>query len=201
MLPVPEAAPEMPVAKVEAPVMVCEDSVELPVAVDNVPDAEAVLEPEWEAVEEEEELEEPPAVSVVLVVQALKWVSGVFWAKHTDGLASVLAGLLEPLGGSVFVVAAVLGEVAGHLVRLLGTDVLDVGRVLACAAHSLVRGRKRVSCGATGVTYLTAARRHAGGEEAATRAATAKTARRAEAFANMVSDCCGFVEEVVGIRR
>lgn len=46
MLPVPEAAPEMPVAKVEAPVMVCEDSVELPVAVDNVPDAEAVLEPE-----------------------------------------------------------------------------------------------------------------------------------------------------------
>lgn len=75
----PEAAPEMPVAKVEAPVMVCEDSVELPVAVDNVPDAEAVLEPEWEAVEEEEELEEPPAVSVVLVVQALKWASGVFW--------------------------------------------------------------------------------------------------------------------------
>ena len=58
--------------------MVCEDSVELPVAVDNVPDAEAVLEPEWEAVEEEE-LEEPPAVSVVLVVQALKWASGVFW--------------------------------------------------------------------------------------------------------------------------
>lgn len=77
----PEAAPEMPVAKVEAPVMVCEDSVELPVAVDNVPDAEAVLEPEWEAVEEEEELEEPPAVNVVLVVQALEWVSGVFWAN------------------------------------------------------------------------------------------------------------------------
>ena len=46
LLPVPEAAPEMPVAKVEAPVMVCEDSVELPLAVDNVPDAEAVLEPE-----------------------------------------------------------------------------------------------------------------------------------------------------------
>jgi len=58
---VPEAAPEMPVAKVEAPVMVCEDSVELPLAVDNVPDAVAVLEPEWEAVVEEEvELEEPP---------------------------------------------------------------------------------------------------------------------------------------------
>jgi hypothetical protein len=48
--------------------MVCEDSVELPLAVDNVPDAVAVLEPEWEAVEEEEELEEPLAVSVVLVV-------------------------------------------------------------------------------------------------------------------------------------
>lgn len=68
----------MPVAKVEAPVMVCEDSVELPVAVDNVPDAEAVLEPEWEAVEEED-LEEPPAVSVVLVVQAPEWASRVFW--------------------------------------------------------------------------------------------------------------------------
>jgi len=76
---VPEAAPEMPVAKVEAPVMVCEDSVLLPLAVDNVPDAEAVLEPEWEAVVEEEELEEPPAVNVVLVVRALKWVSCVFW--------------------------------------------------------------------------------------------------------------------------
>lgn len=109
-------------------------------------------------------------------------------AKHTDGLASVLAGLLEPLVGSVFVVAAVLGEVAGHLVRLLGADVLDVGRVVACAAHLLVHDRKRVSGGATGVTYLTAARRHAGGEEAATRAATAKTARRVEAFANMVSE-------------
>jgi len=59
---VPEAAPEMPVAKVEAPVMVCEDSVLLPLAVDNVPDAEAVLEPEWEAVVEEEELEEPPEI-------------------------------------------------------------------------------------------------------------------------------------------
>ena len=50
---------------------------------DNVPDAEAVLEPEREAAEEEEEedeeeLEEPPAVNVVLVVQAPKWVSGVF---------------------------------------------------------------------------------------------------------------------------
>ena len=81
MLPVPEAAPEMPVAKVEAPVMVCEDSVELPLAVDNVPDAEAVLEPEWETVEEEEELEEPPAVNVVLVVRALKWFLGVLWAN------------------------------------------------------------------------------------------------------------------------
>ena len=41
----------------------------MPVAVDNVPDADAVLEPEWEAVEEEEELEEPPSVNVVLVVR------------------------------------------------------------------------------------------------------------------------------------
>jgi len=53
--------------------------VELPVAVDNVPDAEEVLEPELEIVEEEEELEEPPAVEVVLVVQGPKWVSVVFW--------------------------------------------------------------------------------------------------------------------------
>ena len=43
--------------------------VELPLAVDNVPVAVAVLEPEWEAVVEDEvELEEPPAGSVVLVV-------------------------------------------------------------------------------------------------------------------------------------
>lgn len=112
---------------------------------------------------------------------------GCVLGKHTDGLAGVLAGLLEPLGGSVLVVAAVLGEVAGHLVRLVGADGLDVGRVLACAAHLLVHGRKRVSCGATGATYLTAARRHAGGEEAATRAATAKMAKRVEAFANMLS--------------
>lgn len=116
----------------------------------------------------------------------------LFWAKHTDGLASVLAGLLEPLGGSVLVVAAVLGEVTGHLVRLLGADLLDVGRVLACAGCLLVHDRKRVSCCATGASYLTAARRHAGGAEAATRAATAKMAKRVEAFANMVSDLLWF---------
>lgn len=135
---------------------------------------------------------------VVLVVHRLKWVSGVFWAKHTDGLASVLAGLLEPLGGSILVVAAVLGEVAGHLIGLLGADVLDVGRVLACAAHLLVHERKRVSCGATGATYLTAARRHAGGAEAATRAATAKMVRRVEAFANMLSDLLWFRGRIGG---
>jgi hypothetical protein len=195
LLPVPEAAPETPVANVEAPVIVWEESVELPVAVDNIPDAEEVLEPELLAEEEEEEeLEEPPAVNVVLVVQGLKWVSDVFGPKHTDGLAGVLAGLLEPLGGGVFVVTAVLGEVAGHLVGLVRADVLDVGRVLAGAARLLVRGRKRVSCGATGASYLTAARRHAGGAATATRAATAKTARKVEAFASMLSDvlwCCG----------
>lgn len=65
----------------------------------------------------------------------------------------------------------------------------------------LVRDRKRVSFGATGATYLTAARRHAGGAEAATRAATAKTARRVEAFANMVLDVVWFRGKVVGIRR
>jgi hypothetical protein len=108
-------------------------------------------------------------------------------AKHTDGLASVLAGLLEPLGSSVFVVAAVLGDVAGHLIGLVGADVLDVGRVLAGAARLLVRDRKCVSCCATGASYLTAARRHAGGAAAATRAARARTARRVEAFANMMS--------------
>jgi len=75
---VPEAAPETPVANVEAPVIVREDAVELPVEVDNVPDAEEVLEPELLAVEEEEELEEPPAVEVVSVMQSPKWVSNVF---------------------------------------------------------------------------------------------------------------------------
>jgi len=57
LLPVPEAAPETPVAKVEAPVMVMEDSVEeeLPEAVEMLPVAEVVLEPDLEALEEEEE--------------------------------------------------------------------------------------------------------------------------------------------------
>lgn len=63
---------------------------------------------------------------------------GCVLAKHTDSLASVLADLLEPLGGIVLVVAAVLSDVAGHLVGLVGADVLDVGRVLACAACLLV---------------------------------------------------------------
>jgi hypothetical protein len=40
---------------------------------------------------------------------------------------------------------------------------------------------------AAGASYLTAARRHAGGAATTTRAATAKTARIVEAFANMVS--------------
>jgi hypothetical protein len=55
---VPEAAPETPVAKVEAPVMVMEESVseELPPeAVARLPVAEVVLEPDLEALEEEEE--------------------------------------------------------------------------------------------------------------------------------------------------
>lgn len=58
MLPVPEAAPETPVAKVEAPVMVMEESVseELPPeAVARLPVAEVLLEPDLEALEEEEE--------------------------------------------------------------------------------------------------------------------------------------------------
>jgi hypothetical protein len=41
---------------------------------------------------------------------------------------------------------------------------------------------------AVSATYLTAARRQAGGDATTTRAATAKTARKVEAFANMVSD-------------
>lgn len=52
LVPVPEAAPEMPVARVEAPVIMgAEESVELP----EVPVAEALLEPVLVA--EEEELE------------------------------------------------------------------------------------------------------------------------------------------------
>jgi len=56
LLPVPEAAPETPVAKVEAPVIVMEDSVseELPEPVEMLPIAEVVLEPDLEALEEEE---------------------------------------------------------------------------------------------------------------------------------------------------
>jgi hypothetical protein len=57
--------------------------------------------------------------------------------QHTDGLAGVCAHLLEPLGGSVLVLAAVLGDVAGHFGRLIRADGLDVGWVVACAAQLL----------------------------------------------------------------
>lgn len=46
---------------------------------------------------------------------------------------------------------------------------------------------------------MTAARRHAGGAATATRAAMAKTARKVEAFANMVSGVFCVVGEVVDI--
>ena len=51
----PEAAPETPVAKVEAPVMVMDESVsdELPEPVEMLPVAEVVLEPDLEALDEE----------------------------------------------------------------------------------------------------------------------------------------------------
>lgn len=68
MTPVPEAegAPETPVANVEEPVTMGESESELvelwEEEVERLPVAEAVLEPEWEAAEEEEEVElEPPA--------------------------------------------------------------------------------------------------------------------------------------------
>jgi hypothetical protein len=66
--------------------------------------------------------------------------------KRTDGLAGVFAHLLEPLGGSVFVVAAVLGDVAGHFGRLVRADGLDVGWVVACAVRLLARDRRFVPC-------------------------------------------------------
>lgn len=76
----------------------------------------------------------------LLVLLKIKRVGGVD-CKHTDGLASVAADLLEVLGGGVLGVAAVLGEVAGDLVGLLGADGLDVGRVRAFAAQLLVHSR------------------------------------------------------------
>jgi hypothetical protein len=66
---------------------------------------------------------------------------------RTDGLAGVFAHLLEPLGGSVFIVAAVLGDVAGHFGRLVGADGLDVGWIVACAVRLLARDRRLVPCG------------------------------------------------------
>jgi len=72
LLPVPEAAPETPVAKVEAPVMVMEDSVEeeLPEAVEMLPVAEVVLEPDLEALEEEEEESAVGSISVLSMANA-----------------------------------------------------------------------------------------------------------------------------------
>lgn len=55
---------------------------EFPVALDNIPDADAVLEPELVAVlelEEEEEDEELAAGGVVLALREVQWVSWVFW--------------------------------------------------------------------------------------------------------------------------
>lgn len=72
LLPVPEAAPETPVAKVEAPVMVMEDSVEeeLPEAVEMLLVAEVVLEPDLKALEEEEEESAVGSISVLSMVNA-----------------------------------------------------------------------------------------------------------------------------------
>ena len=64
---------------------------------------------------------------------------------RTDGLAGVAADVLEVLGRDFLVVAAVLGEVAGDLVGLLGADGLDVGRVRALAAQMLVSGRENTA--------------------------------------------------------
>jgi hypothetical protein len=135
LLPVPEAAPETPVAKVEAAVMVMEESIseELPDAVERLPVAEAVLEPVLEALEEAEEEEEESAVGVMLVLSMVNASRGFAIFRRTDGLAGALADFLEVLGGGVLVVAAVLGDVAGDLGGVGGADGLDVGRVRALA--------------------------------------------------------------------
>jgi hypothetical protein len=134
LLPVPEAAPETPVAKVEAAVMVMDESIseELPDAVERLPVAAAVLEPVLEALEEEEE-EEESAVGGLLVLSMVNASRGFAIFKHTDGLAGALADFLEVLGGGVLVAAAVLGDVAGDLGGVGGADGLDVGRVRALA--------------------------------------------------------------------
>lgn len=72
----PEAAPETPVANVETPVMVMEESVSeelLPEAVERLPVADVVLEPDMEALEEEEELAVGD-MSALTVVNALQGV-------------------------------------------------------------------------------------------------------------------------------
>jgi hypothetical protein len=134
LLPVPDAAPETPVAKVEAAVMVMEESIsdELPDAVERLPVAAAVLEPVLEALEEDEE-EEESAVGRMLVLNMVNASRGFAIFKRTDGLAGALADFLEVLGGGVLVVAAVLGDVAGDLGGVGGADGLDVGRVRALA--------------------------------------------------------------------
>ena len=81
----------------------------------------------------EEELLEPPAVNVKLVLLLLTVANMGIGSKRTDTLASVLADLLEVLGGSVLVVAAVLGEEASHLLGGVGADLLDVGGLRALA--------------------------------------------------------------------
>jgi hypothetical protein len=76
LLPVPEAAPETPVAKVEALVMVMDASVseELPEWVERLPLAEVVLEPDLEALEEEEEESAVGGLSVLSAVDVLRIV-------------------------------------------------------------------------------------------------------------------------------
>ena len=110
---------------------------ELPDAVERLPVAEAVLEPVLEpvleALEEAEEEEEESAVGRMLVLGMVNASRGFAIFKHTDGLAGVLADFLEVLGGGVFVLAAVLGDVAGDLGGVGGADGLDVGRVRALA--------------------------------------------------------------------
>lgn len=71
--------------------------------------------------------------------------------KLTDCLASVLANLLEVLGGSVLVVAAVLGEEGSHLLGRVGADLLDVGGLRALAVRVLVCGRNHGALGVRNV--------------------------------------------------
>lgn len=106
--------------------------------------------------------------------------------ERTDGLASVLAHLLEVLGSGILVLAALVGDVTGHLLGLLAADGLEVGRVIELAGLFVSVCRRKQGVFWCRATYLTPARRQAGGVATATRAATAKTARMVEAFANIV---------------